>query len=150
MEAGSTRLRKEPIAVPDSDSAEQEEPQHNSPEITTTARNIEDNANSTESQPIANPQTEGPATVERNEPREPSPTMQDGDDAMETPTTVEREQNAQQSNEAPTDTNVMGTSTTIEQGEGIQLNTDTTTDTTPVLDQSECTELTILDILEDE
>ena len=87
MEASSTWPREEPIAVPDSDSAEQEEPQHSAPEITTTTGNTEDNTNNTESQPIANPQTEGLARVEMNE---LGPTTQDGGDAMKTPTTAER------------------------------------------------------------
>ena len=43
MEAGSTRPSEEPIMVLDSDSAEQEEPPLNTPEITTTANNTEEN-----------------------------------------------------------------------------------------------------------
>ena len=125
MEAGSTRPREQPIAVPDSDSAEQEEPQHSLPEITTMAGNTKDNTNRTESQPIASPQTEEAATIERIEPVEPGPTTQNEDDAMENPTTAEREQDAQQSNEAPTDT-------------------------TPCTDQNIRTEPNILDIFEDE
>ena len=80
--------------VPDSDSAEQEEPQLNVPEITTTANDTEENTNNTDAQPIENAQTEGPDTVERNEVGEAGPTTQEEGVDMSTPTATERGQDA--------------------------------------------------------
>ena len=62
MEAGSTRPSEEPIIVPDSDSAEQEEPPLTTPEITTTARNSDENINT---QPVEITHTDGTESAER-------------------------------------------------------------------------------------
>ena len=71
MEAGSTRPNEEPIIVPDSDSAEQEEPPLNTPEITTTAQNSDENTNT---QPVEITHTDATESVERTEQGRTSPT----------------------------------------------------------------------------
>ena len=103
MEIRSEQQRSEPTTVLDTDSIEHGEPQPNSPEMTTTPGNIENDTDKTEPQSTACPQTEATAATNRSEPAEPSPTTQVEVDNIETPTTVEQGQDAQQSNKARTD-----------------------------------------------
>ena len=90
--------RAEAIEIPDSDSAEQDEPQPNSPEMTTTPSNTADDTDRTEPQPTTCPHTEEPALAERNEPTETGLTTQYEDDNIGTHTTAEQGQDVQQSN----------------------------------------------------
>ena len=117
MEAGNTRQRVEPIAIPDSDTTKQEEPQSNSPKMTTTFGNTEEVTDRTMPQPTESPQTEEPAIVERNEPAEPGPPTQGEVDAMETPTMTEQVQDMQLSNDTPT-----GTTPSSDQYVGVEPN----------------------------
>ena len=93
-----------PIAIPEGDTAEQEELRPKSLERTTTANNTEEVTNRTEPQPTESPQTQQLATVERNEPVDLGPPTQGEVDAMETPTTTEQVQDMQPSNDVPTAT----------------------------------------------
>ena len=134
--------------VPDSDSAEQEEPQLNVPEITTTANNTKENTNTIDTQPIEIAHTEGPELVERDELGRTGLTTQAEGADMSTPMATERAQDAQQSEEVPMNINDMGPPTTTEHEEDVRMNSPI--NTTPGPDHSQHPELTILDILEDE
>ena len=91
-----------PIAIPEGDTAEQEELRPKSLERTTTANNTEEVTNRTEPQPTESPQTQQLATVERNEPVDLGPPTQGEVDAMENPT--EQVQDMQPRNDVPTGT----------------------------------------------
>ena len=102
MQAGSMRPNEESIAIPESETVEQDEPQPNSPERTTTVDNTEEVTDKTEPQPPESPRMDEPATVEREEPIEPGRPTQGDINTMESPT--EHVQDMEPRNDAPTNT----------------------------------------------
>ena len=141
MEAGSTRPSEEPIIVPDSDSAEQEEPPLTTPEITTTARNSDEN---TDTQPVEITHTNATELVERIEQGRTSPTTTDAE--MRTPVATRSTQDALQSEEIPMKVNDIEPTAGTEHAADIRGNSSMSS----VPDLSQQPEPTILDILEDE
>ena len=141
MEAGSTRPNEEPIIVPDSDSAEQEEPPLTTPEITITVRNTNENK---DTQPVEITHTDATESVERTEQGRTSPTTAGAE--TRTPIATGSTHDALQSEEIPMKVNDIEPTAATEHAADIHVNSPMNS----FPDLSQQPEPTILDILEDE